>query len=68
MPKVGFPTEFSAQQGSGRLSNPQTDGFWPLLTLGYVDGDALPFRQAHNAGALQRRSVHEDILSALIRR
>ena len=23
---------------------PQNDGFGPLLTLGYVDGDALPFR------------------------
>ena len=40
----------------GASDNPQTDGFGPLLTLGYVDGDALPFRQAHNAGALQRRS------------
>src|SRR6202040_4439369 len=37
------------------------------LTLGYVDGDALPFRQAHDAGTLERRGVHEDILSALIR-
>ena len=37
------------------------------MTLGYVDGDALPFRQAHDAGTLERRGVHEDILSALIR-
>jgi hypothetical protein len=27
----------------------------------------LPFRQAHDAGTLERRGVHEDILSALIR-
>jgi hypothetical protein len=46
---------------------PQTDGFGPLLTLGYVDGDTLPFRQTHDAGTLQRRGVHDDILSALIR-
>src|SRR6202011_3156221 len=51
---------------SGVSDKPQTDGFWPLLTLGYVDGDALPFRQAHDAGTLQRRGVHEDILSTLI--
>ena len=36
--------EFSAQQAPGASDNPQTDGFGPLLTLGYVDGDALPFR------------------------
>jgi len=36
----------------GASDNPHTDGFGPLLSLGYVDGDALPFRQAHNAGAL----------------
>src|SRR3954451_611264 len=47
--------------------NTQTGGFGALLTLGYVDGDALPFSQAHDAGALQRRGVHEDILAALIR-
>src|ERR1700732_789278 len=52
---------------SGVSDKPQTDGFGPLLTLGYVDGDTLPFRQAHDAGTLQRRGVHEDILSALIR-
>jgi hypothetical protein len=46
---------------------PQTGGFGALLTLGYVDGDALPFSQPHDAGALQRRGVHEDILAALIR-
>ena len=46
---------------------PQTDGFGSLLPLGYIDGDALPFRQPHDAGTLQRRGVHEDILSALIR-
>src|SRR5580693_10201121 len=50
----------------GASDKPQTDGFWPLLTLGYVDGDALPFRQAHDAGTLQRRGVHEDIPSTLI--
>src|ERR1700736_3132047 len=52
---------------SGVSDKPQTDGFGPLLTLGYVDGDTLPFRQAHDAGTLQRRGVHEDIPSALIR-
>ena len=46
---------------------PQTDGFEALLTVSYVDGDALPFRQAHDAGALQRRGVHENVLAALIR-
>jgi hypothetical protein len=34
--------EFSARQAPGASDNPQTDGFGPLLTLGYVDGDALP--------------------------
>src|ERR1700724_3671411 len=57
----------SSSRDPGASDNPQTDGFGPLLTLGYVDGHALPFRQAHNAGTLQRRSVHEDILSAPIR-
>src|ERR1700736_3134373 len=57
----------SSSRAPGASDKPQTDSFVPLLTLGYVDGDALPFRQAHDAGALQRRSVHEDILSALIR-
>jgi hypothetical protein len=51
----------------GASDKPQTDGFGPLLTLGYVDSDALPFCQAHDAGTLERRGVHEDILSALIR-
>jgi hypothetical protein len=46
---------------------PQTDGFEALLTVGYVDGDALPFHQAHDAGALQRRGMHENVLAALIR-
>jgi len=57
----------TASQGFWRSDKPQTDGFGPLLTLGYVDGDTLPFRQAHDAGTFQRRGVHEDILSALIR-
>src|SRR5258707_5106952 len=57
----------TASQGFWRSDKPQTDSFGPLLTLGYVDGDALPFRQAHDAGTLQRRSAHEDILSAPIR-
>src|SRR5207237_4859720 len=55
------------RRAPGASDKPQTDGFGPLLTLGYVDGDALPFRQAHDAGTLERRGVHEDILSALIR-
>jgi len=38
----------------------------PLLTVGHVDGDALSFRQAHDPGTLQHRSVHEDILTAPI--
>ncbi len=53
-------------EGSGASDKPQTDGFGSLLTLGDIDGDALPFRQAHDAGTLQHRGVHEDILSALI--
>src|SRR6202011_5282032 len=57
----------TASQGFWRSDKPQTDGFGPLLTLGYVDGDTLAFRQAHDAGTFQRRGVHEDILSALIR-
>src|SRR4051812_32443253 len=46
---------------------PQTDRFGALLTLGYVDSHALSFSQTHDAGALQRRGVHENILAALIR-
>ena len=38
----------------------QVDGFGPLLTLGDADSDALPVRQTHDAGTLQRRGVHED--------
>src|SRR4051794_31772548 len=30
------------------LEKPQTGRFGALLTLGYVDGDALPFRQTHD--------------------
>src|ERR1700736_2192032 len=55
------------RRAPGASDKPQTDGFGPLLTLRYVDGDALPFRQAHDAGTLERRGVHEDILSTLIR-
>ena len=41
----------TASQGFWRSDKPQTDGFGPLLTLGYVDGDTLPFRQAHDVGS-----------------
>jgi hypothetical protein len=42
----------ASSQDSGASDKPQTDGFGPLLTLGYVDGDALAFCQAHDAGTL----------------
>jgi hypothetical protein len=38
---------------SGVSDKPQTDGFGPFATLGYVDGDALPLGCAHDPGALQ---------------
>src|SRR4051812_5114303 len=64
-------TPLSVSRRGRRVSGsdkPQTNRFGPLLTLGYIDRNALPFGQAHNAGALQRRGVHEYILAALIRR
>src|SRR5437879_6125519 len=64
---ISSPATEAASCSATRTTFVRTDGLGPLLTLGYVDGDALPFRQAHDAGALQCRSVHEDILSALIR-
>ena len=49
------------------LDQPQADRLGSFLTVGHVDGDALAFRQAHNAGTLQRLGVDKDILAALIR-
>src|SRR5271163_2954411 len=37
-----------------------------LPTVDYVDGDSLALRQASDPRALQRRSVHKDILAAPI--
>jgi hypothetical protein len=42
------------RRAPGASDKPQTHSFGPLLTLGYVNGDALPFRQRHDAGTLQR--------------
>jgi hypothetical protein len=49
------------------LDQPQADRLGSFLTIGHIDGDALAFRQAHNAGTLQCRGVHEDIFAAVIR-
>ena len=58
--EVGYPgREPSLDQAyTGRL--------WTLPAVDYVDGDSLALHQARDPRALQRRSVHKDILAAPI--
>ena len=48
------------------LDQAYTGRLWTLPTVDYVDGDSLALHQARNPRALQRRSVHKDILAAPI--
>jgi hypothetical protein len=48
------------------LDQPQADRLGSFLTVGRIDGDALPLRQTHDPGTLQRRGVYEDIFAAVI--
>jgi hypothetical protein len=48
------------------LDQAYTGRLWTLPTVDYVDGDSLALRQARDPCAVQRRSVHKDILAAPI--
>ena len=48
------------------LDQAYTGRLWTLPTVDYVDGDSLALGQARDPGAVQRRSVHKDILAAPI--
>jgi hypothetical protein len=49
-----------------RLDQAYTGRLWTLPTVDYVDGDSLALHQARDPCAVQRRSVHKDILAAPI--
>jgi hypothetical protein len=56
----------SGKGNSTALDQTQTGRLWTLPTVDYVDGDSLALRQARDPRALQRRSMHKDILAAPI--
>jgi hypothetical protein len=50
------------------IDKAQADSFRPLITLRYIDCNALTLSQSRDdSGPFERRGVHEDILTALIR-
>ncbi len=55
------------RRAPGASDKPQTDGFGPLLPWATSMATRRPSARPDDAGTLERRGVHEDILSALIR-
>ena len=47
------------------LDQAYTGRLWTLPTVDYVDGDSLALHQARDPRAVQRRSVHKDILAPI---
>ena len=56
----------SGKENSIALDHAYTGRFRTVPTVDYVDGDSLALRQARDPRALQRRSMHKDILAAPI--
>jgi hypothetical protein len=62
----GLSLESHHRRSEPSLDQGYTGRLWTLPTVDYVDGDSLALDQTRDPRALQRRSVHKDILAAPI--